>query len=311
MASFAERLRMQSLYGGRKNPFTPKDTSPLPLLDQMIKRLPSDQPSPTNRLQTIAENLEPERQKQVTVQQSISPYQQAVLEQRRQELESKGQLAEKGFESREKIAGEREETRRTGLDIQQQRADAYKFRSENPNVKFVIDKVSGNMTAINSATGAPVRDFGKTQLGQEELINLNAEKAEKLEDKRQEGRETLADVNARHRRELEEFKAQQPSRSSGLPTQKLKQVELNYNLLINRRPDLAKFVERDPFSKEVKINKAGRESATPAQLEEINGLLFGSGKEVEKGDIHLPAETKKEETPEERMARLKKAAGVK
>lgn len=306
MPSFAERLRMQSLYGGGRNPFSPREESPLPLLDQMIRRLPRQEEQPV--IQTIAQNLEPERQKQISVQQAISPYQQALLEQRQRELQTREKIAEGGVESREKIAGEREETRRSDLDIKQQRADAYDFKARNPNSKFIIDRVSGNMTAVNPITGAPVRDFGKTQLGQEELINLNAQKATELETHKQTGRETIADINARHRRELEEFKASQPSKTSETPTQKSKQVELNYNILINRKPELRPFVKRDSTTGEITVSKPGEkkgsifgfggEAPTKEQIDEINNFLFGS-------------EAKKEETSEERLARLKKAAGVK
>lgn len=303
MPSFAERLRMKSIYGGG-NAFTPRDTNPLGLLDQMIKRLPrEEEPTP---LQMIQQNAEPERQQ--VFAQAISPYQQALIEQRQKELGVKEKLAGETLESREKIAGEREETRRSDLDIKQQRADIYKFKSENPNVSFVIDKITGNRIAINPATGATVRDFGKNQLGQEEEIELNAKKAIELEGKKQEGRETLADINARHRRELEEFKSGVPSKSATLPSQKRNQVELNYNILINRRPDLAKFVERDQTTGDIRVKPEG---ATQGQIDEINSLIFGSGKEVEKGDIKLSPDKKEPSAADKAAELIKKYTGGK
>jgi hypothetical protein len=301
MPSFAERLRMQSIFGGG-NSFTPRDAGPLPLLDQMIKRLPREE----TPIQTIAQNLEPERQPRQVFTQAISPYQQALLDIRGKELES-----------RERVAGEREETRRGQLDINRQRADIADWKAKNPGSKLSLGK-DGVLRAFNPVTNE-ITELGKTGLSQTEIADLNQEKAlERIsatgekeiatERERQKGRETLADINARHRKELEEFKSGQPPKGAGLPSQRKNLVELNYNILINRRPDLAKFVTRDDVTGEIKLKPEG---ATQGQIDEINSFIFGPGKEVQKGDINLPPEGKKEETPEERMKRLKAAAGVK
>lgn len=318
MPNFAERLRMQSIFGGGGRAFAPTTESPLAMLDQFINRLPPENSSPIQQIgQQIAQpELEPQSNVRV-LGHGINPFQEAQLALKQRELES-----------REKLAGESQNIRKGELDIKQQRTDVYKFKSENPAAKFIVNKSTGTMQAVNPTTGETVRDFGVTQLGEEDLINLNqkkalerieagGEQARETEKVRQEGRETLADINARHKKELEEFKTGQPSRSANLPTQQRVAIELKYNQLINQRPDLRSLVSRDQYTGDIQVADPGENPGMENQINYINNFLFGSGNR----DVKLPNETSvkepvkptdkpKEETPEERLARLKKQAGI-
>lgn len=99
---------------------------------------------------------------------AINPYQQATLDLRKQELQQRGD-----------IAGSRLGLDTQKVDIQKQRADAYDFKTKNPNLK-IIEQRGGNTVAINPTTGEVVKDFGPSGfLSDSEKLELQQEGAMK------------------------------------------------------------------------------------------------------------------------------------
>lgn len=170
MASFLEKLRMDNIYGGMGG-----DGSSIEPFIQSI--MASSQPSPMNLNPSMLTNIggriaapeteEPRNEIRNTVFQDImTPYQQAQIDLRRQEL---GQ--------RKEIESERQQTQQERTNIQKQRADVYEFKSKNPNVR-IIEQRGGNTIAINPATGETIRDFGPSGfLDEQEKIQLQQEGA--------------------------------------------------------------------------------------------------------------------------------------
>lgn len=246
MASFIEKLRLDNLYpsvpigGGKEENLYDRFTSQvLPrarrdrLADieamnprvQQIQTPPDSMkpmdviynPSISNQLGQIANVRRAYGDEATTL--PGSEYQRGTLALREKELAQKGVKQESDIElGKQKV------------DISKQRADTYQFKANNPNAKYIINKVTGTMQAVDPISQKVLQDFGKTQLGEEELINLNQEKkleqigatgaeSRATEGVRQTGRESLEDIKSRHAKELQELGAQIGSKSKDLPTQ--------------------------------------------------------------------------------------------
>lgn len=304
-------MRAPNVFGG--NPFTPKEGNPFAMLEQF--KMMNPEPPPV--MQQIGNQLaEPQQPMNTRFIDDIRPIDQARLD-----------LARESLRSKEGIESGKLDINKQKVGISQQRADVYDFKAKNPNSK-IITPGDGKVYAIDPITNEKT-DLGidtyseseKNQLGIDrdttKITNTGAE-ARKTEELRQKGRESLEEVKARHTRELEEYKSGIPSKSADLPTQQSKSFQVNYNKLINSRPDLRKFVKLDEAGMPI-INKVGQGGLTQIDRDYINKSIFGKPSK----DVNLPveggAETKPvakpnsttKETPEQRMARLKAAAGVK
>lgn len=321
MANFLENLRLQSIYGGGRNPFSPVKKNPLGLLDQFINRLPPPDTQMPIQPPPIIE--EPEPQRTIIGHSGTSPYQQALIEQRQRELESRERMGQAGLKTKEEIAAEQAEIARGRLDIQQQRTNIAKFRAENPDAKIIAPK-GGNVRAINPITGQVIADFGSTgTMTDEERIALEGAQAieqigartagaKELETHRQTGRETLEETRARHARELKELESGLPLRASTLPSQEKNAAQIRYNRVINKHPEWRGFIQLDPNTGMPIIAEEGtktgtlgsRVTLTKEMRAEIEKALFDSVPSTAK-----PTEPKKE-TDQERLERLKKQAGV-
>lgn len=326
MPNFAERLRMNSIYGG-SNPFSPQVESPFDIVDEFNRRQPQQQPVLQQIGQQIASPDQEPQNTRMGYGGGINPYQEAQLAFKQKELESRERLAGEQLSSKEKLAADKLELEKQDQNIRQQRANVYDFKSKNPNSKFMQGR-DGRLRAINPITNQ-VTDLGETGLSESELIELNqsnklevvkatGDQARETEGVRQRGRESLEDIRNRHARELKDLESEQPSKSANLPSQQKVALELKYNQLINLRPDLREFVKRDLSSGEIKVATPEEYPEMKEQIDYINRFLFGSPSK----DVKLPSETKpevkefkvdpskaiKQETTEERMARLKKLA---
>lgn len=94
------------------------------------------------------------------------------------------------------------------LAVAKDRADVYRFKAENPGLKFQTNKLSGELEAIDPITGE-VTGLGKHQLGEKELLDLNQNNKAALIDRNIKGRESLADLQARHAKELQDARLAQ------------------------------------------------------------------------------------------------------
>ena len=293
MPSFLENLRLQSLYGGG-NPFKPKTESPLKLMDQFINRLPRPMiplPPPMAAPPIVEEEIEPT----AISYGGITPYQQAQLELQKEALGVRERLGSAGIESREKIAGEREETKRDELTIRQQRADVYEFKARNPDAKIITQK-GGNVLAINPITGETIRDFGSSgmlsdaerialeQAGSVEQIRERGREERETEKTRQTGRESLQQMRERHAREQAEFESQLPGKTSALPSQQKNAMQMKYNRLINEHPEWRNWISLDAETGLPIIAESGaktgmigmRDVLSPEIHAQIKAALFGS-----------------------------------
>lgn len=184
------------------------------------------------------------------------------------------------------------------LDIQQQRADAYTFKTQNPNA--IIREVGGRMVAINPQNPSQTVDLGDSRFMDEaDKLALQQTGRLELEGTRQTGRESL--LKTRGEQEMEQIGARgvearrtQEERPE-LATQQARQIQNKYNILINRRPELRDFVKLDPASGMPMVTPAGQKGffgrvtgPTKEQFDEINQFLFGETRK------ETPPETKAE-----------------
>lgn len=198
------------------------------------------------------------------------------------ELEKKKIEAQYGYKGRQ-------------LDIQQQRADVYSFKAQNPNMRVIIGK-DGITRAIDPLTGQ-MQELGRTGMSDEEALRLNQQYGIERIEKRGEiqkdiqetrGEQALAQIRERGavagEREL-------------LPTQQAQAAQNRYNILINKRPELRQFVTLDangmPIIEPPGVSRfMGRPTGpTPEQFEEMNRIIFPEAKPTTKGTTKVETET--------------------
>lgn len=187
--AFIDKLRMQSIYGNGRNPFTPKESSPFNLLDQFRRRLPQEIFQP----QIIPQPIEQPEPINTRMGYEIDPYKQALLGQREADRAAREEIARAQIGSREKIAGERETTRRDETAIKQKMAEVADFKARNPSAKIVVQR-GGQIMAVHPITGEVIADLGSSGLmTEEEKQNLiGRQRIEQIEKGGEEARKTVA-----------------------------------------------------------------------------------------------------------------------
>lgn len=212
-------------------------------------------------------------QKKTPVQ-PITPYQRESLDIEKERLKQTGKLGE-----------ERLETTKRGQDISKQRADVYKFKAENPNMRIITPK-GGNVMAIDPITGE-VTDLGidAGTLTDEERINLQGTKAmERVNAVTNRQKELQKSKGEQTQQEIATRESNIRGRDKATNVTKTGQ-QVNAQQIINTRPDLAKYI---------KVTSDGLVQIDPNtplnELSMIQNILYP--KTGQNKDINLPASTK-------------------
>lgn len=181
------------------------------------------------------------------------------------------------------------------LQIAQQRANVYEFKSKNPNMRLVFPK-GGNIQAINPATGETT-DTGIPTGSLSEMDRLNLQHENRTAEIDQRGDITSrqigerGEVTSRHiaerGAESRETKAT-PSAKTGeggkteLPTQTRVRQFTAARELFNTRPELKQFIKiGNPGSNDFTITPPGTNffgkptGPTPEQYREIQEKIYG------------------------------------
>ncbi len=234
MASFVEKLRLNNLYptmplntGREIDPFEQfMTTAAQPLFNErsrlsgianmaaspQTQQVPSYQPRDFTR-QPMDVVYKPPASDQIAERilgvqrEPVSEYQQEQLKNQRAEIG----LRNKQLEATTGINQQK-------VDISRNRADVYKFKAENPNVKIVAQR-GGSILAINPMDGSVIANLGPTgnmdeadrlALEQDQAlarIGETGNQARLTEDTRQAGRESLAATQGQTSRDVAEINA--------------------------------------------------------------------------------------------------------
>ena len=171
----------------------------------------------------------------------------------RDKLAQKNQIEQEKLNfNREKLAGTQDLGNRRA-DISQQRADIYKFKTENPDLQFKISQ-GGNFIAFNPVTGENF-DTGVSSgtMSEEDKIKLLGTNQMNAITARNIGQEYLQRIRGNQRLEeiganiagRKEIAGMTPDRSE-LPTQTRVRQTNAARELFNTDPELAKFVDIKP-----------------------------------------------------------------
>jgi|SRR6185295_1337792 len=316
--SFVDKLRMNNIYpsGPDSNPFGSPDLSAGGINPQLIGQLMQqaqgfqqtgqdrqwrreDNVYARNRADRLSDigsqiNQSPPQQPQMNTvfrqdPTQLTAFQKGSLEQDKNELAQKsayqsGMLKEKTNVDTAKLKNIDEDQL-----VRQQRANAYDFKSRNPNHKFIMSN-DGTIHAINPLTNedTPIPTGGMSAREKQELIgnqrsDLLSQKADQdLNMQGVKGDQNLANIAARTsgQQSINEAK---PIKEE-LPTQTKVRNSNAAQGLINSRPDLALFIQKSPdgfyqitppsqpngFQKYFNMSPSG---PSQTQFDEINKLL--------------------------------------
>ena len=223
---------------------------------------------------------------------SISEYQKATLGLKGQELAQRGELGQ------EKI-----DVSKTGMNINQQKANILDFKSKNPGLKTLMTK-GGNVMLYNPITGE-THDTGVSTgtLNEQDKLDLMSEHTmEQIgargdiqkEVQGTKGEQNLSAIAAKVAGQ-KEVQAEKPVKPESATQDRVKQNNLARQLA-NSRPDLAQHIKFDPsgnFTVTPPPTSYFGSGPTQEQYNEITSHIYG------KGDITLKPEAKKKEPAKE------------
>lgn len=206
----------------------------------------------------------------------INPYQQGLLQLRQRELE--------------------ERARRTDItsELQQQKNDIYKFKAENPTLKF-MDNRQGQMLVLNPLTGEVVQSFDSGSLSEEDKIALQQRGA--LERIAATGRERMSQIErggeltaeqiAQRAEEQRKTEAARPKTEKPEPASVTRtNAQVRYNRVINQHPEWRDYIQINEDTKLPQLTDKAQKLDPKERAQIMRELGLSEGK-----DIELPTET--------------------
>lgn len=165
MASFVEKLRLNNLYPSvpiPKGPTVYEDSPPINRIPQVAQQSQMMAPSkPRYHFNEPMDTVyQPPISELVKYQDRITPYQQSVLDLRKQEIDQD-----------ERRYGNANELGQGRLSVSQQNALTNQYRAENPNARFIDNKLQGTTGAYDPRTGQLINDMGQTQMSQGAVLD--------------------------------------------------------------------------------------------------------------------------------------------
>jgi hypothetical protein len=186
------------------------------------------------------------------------------------------------------IAGQKNTIGEQNVNINQQKADLARFKTNNPNMKFIVSK-GGSIQAFNPLTGegfdtgvdsGTLSDFEKRDLiGSQRMEQIGAQGENQMNLQGVRGDQRLQQIGA----SITGNKSIADTRY-GSPTQQKAAQSTGITQIQTTRPDLAKYLVKDPTTGQVQISQD-----TPlAELSMIQNIINPKANTTQ-GDIELPS----------------------
>lgn len=221
-----------------------------------------------------------------TVFTGITPYQQAGLDLRRQELEDKRQTGDEQAEINRAKLQATQENNQGNLGIRQQRADTYDFSKRNPEQKFLPVK-GGDYMAGNPLTGE-LSDTGvNTGMMTDEDKQIAAYK-QALDLLRGRNQNSLDLQKMRNQGALDQINQRAATRPAPinremLPTQSRVDIANRGKQLFNQHPELTQYLQFDESG--YPMIKSG---TSPDIAHQINNYLYSTPTQSSGGNDNDP-----------------------
>jgi hypothetical protein len=218
------------------------------------------------------------------------------------------------------IAGQKNTIGEQNVNINQQKADLARFKTNNPNMKFIVSK-GGSIQAFNPLTGegfdtgvdsGTLSDFEKRDLiGSQRMEQIGAQG---------QNQQDLQNIRGQQQQDLQGVKGNQKLQQIGAsitgnkniantrygsPTQQKAAQSTAIQQIQTTRPDLAKYLVKDPITGQVQIDPN-----TPlGTLSVIKDIINPQKFSAQPGDINLSSDDNANKTSAPTAADLIKKYG--
>jgi len=305
-------LRMKNIFD--KDKLQPNSSYPIfnEFISKILPLLRSEQLADNNRarIESTRQNMFPLQQQRAPVREDneiidlnqfipkpqsrnvvyggMNPYQEGLLKLREQEL---------GL-SRERLANT--------TDINQQKVNIQRFKSENPNLKFVDNK-AGKILALHPLSGEIIGEFDSGSLSEQDKLEIQQEGA--LNRIAASGRNRIEQIDRQGQiqRELQQLRGVQTIEAierraelekeligaRGEETRKTNEAkpepvgavkseaQAKYNKLINKHPEWREYVEIDSDTKLPRLTEKANKLSPEERRQIERELGLAEGKDIE------------------------------
>jgi hypothetical protein len=198
------------------------------------------------------------------------------------------------------IAGQKNTIGEQNVNINQQKADLARFKTNNPNMKFIVSK-GGSIQAFNPLTGEGFDtgvDSGTLSDEEKQRDLIGSQRMEQIGAQGQ-NQQDLQNIRGQQQQDLQGVRGDQRLQQIGAsitgnksiadtrygsPTQQKAAQSTGITQIQTTRPDLAKYLVKDPTTGQVQISQD-----TPlAELSMIQNIINPKANTTQ-GDIELPS----------------------